>query len=154
MVGGIFLIVIGIGLLFAQLSPDLSRYIVLVIGIGLLIVFALTRRYGALVAASIVTGVGVGIVLADMLSGDMAAAAVLLSIGGGFAFIWLVSYAMRMPDRHYWPLIPAAILGTIGGALAIGADPRQIETYWPAALIAIGAVLIVASLLRREGRAT
>jgi hypothetical protein len=150
LVGGIVLIIIGAALLVAQFSPDLGRYVVLVIGLGLLALFVVNRAYGALVGGSIVSGVGVGIVLATTLSGDESAAAMLLSIGAGFLLIWLLSYALGLKERHFWPLVPAVILGSIGAALVIGGQAVDWISYWPIALIVLGVVLVLVAYLRRE----
>jgi len=150
LVGGVVLIIIGAALLVAQFSPDLGRYVVLVIGLGLLALFVINRAYGALVGGSIVTGVGVGIVLASTYTGDQAGAAMLLSIGAGFLLIWILSYALGMKERHFWPLVPAAILGSIGAALLIGEQAIDWIAYWPVVLIALGAMLVLVAYLRRE----
>ena len=149
-VGGIVLIVIGAALLIAQVAPDLTRYVVVLIGIGLLALFLVTRAYGALIGGSIVTGVGVGIALAATYTGNLAAAGFLLSLAGGFLFIWLASYVFRVTERHPWPLIPAAILGSIGAVLAIGGNTANLLTYWPVILIVVGVIVIAAAYLRRE----
>jgi hypothetical protein len=149
-VGGIVLIIIGASLLIVQLAPDFARYVVTVIGIGLLLLFAITRSYGALIGGSIVTGVGLGIIVASTYTGNQAAAGFLLSLAVGFLFIWLASYLFRLTERHPWPLIPATILGSIGAVLAIGASSSNLLTYWPVILIVLGVVVIVAAFLRRE----
>jgi hypothetical protein len=150
LVGGIVLVIIGVGLLIAQFTPDLARYVVLVIGIGLLALFAVTRSYGSLVGGSIVTGVGVGVVLGSSYTGNLAGAAVLISIGAGFLFIWLVSYLLQMKERHFWPLIPGAILASIGAAIAIGGNAADLISYWPLILIVLGVLLMIGAYLRRE----
>jgi len=150
LIGGIVLVVIGVGLLVGQLVPDFGRYVVLVIGLGLLALFVVTRSYGALVGGSITTGVGVGVALTSIWTGELAAAAVLLSIGGGFLFIWLVTYLLRMPEHHFWPLIPGAIMATIGAALAIGGMAVSVIAYWPVVLIGLGIVLMIVAYTRRR----
>jgi len=152
LVGGLVLVIIGAALLAAQFWPDLGHYAVLVIGLGLLAVFVVTRNYGALVAGSIVSGVGIGVVLGSTYTGELAGALVLMSLGGGFLFIWLVSYLLRMAERHLWPLIPGTILFAIGAALAIGGRATELISYWPVILIAIGLVLMALAWLRREPR--
>lgn len=147
-VGGVVLIIIGAGLLIAQFTPDLGRYVVLVIGIGLLAIFAVNRTFGALVGGSIVTGVGVGVVFGATYTGELAGAAVLMSLGAGFLFIWLVSYLLRMKERHFWPLVPGTILFAIGGALAMGGRATDLLSYWPVILIVIGVLVIGVRLIR------
>ena len=150
LVGGLVLVVIGAALLVAQFAPDLGRYVVLIIGLGLLAVFAVNRAYGALVGGSIVTGVGVGVVLATTFSGDEAGAAMLISLGSGFLFIWLASYLLRLQERHFWPLVPGTILVSIGAALPIGGRATDLISYWPVLLIAFGLILMAVAYLRRE----
>jgi hypothetical protein len=154
LVGGFVLVIVGTALLVTQVWPDLAQYVVLVIGLGLLTLFAVNRAYGALIGGSIVSGVGLGVVLASSLNGDDAGAAMLLSIGAGFLLIWIVSYVLGLKERHFWPLVPAAILGSIGAALLIGGQALDWISYWPVALIALGAVLVLVALLRREGAQT
>jgi hypothetical protein len=148
LIGGVVLIVIGAALLVAQFTPDLGRYVVLVIGIGLLALFLVNRAYGALVGGSIVTGVGIGVVIASAYPGEQGGAAVLLSLGGGFLLIWLLSYLMQLQERHFWPLIPGGILASVGFALLFRAT--DLLAYWPVLLIALGAILLFVAYLRRE----
>ena len=149
-IGGIVLIIIGAALLIVQLAPDWARYVVTVIGVGLLLMFAVTRSYGALIGGSIVTGVGLGIIVASTYTGNQAAAGFLLSLAVGFLFIWLASYLFRLNERNPWPLIPATILGSIGAVLAIGTNSSNLLTYWPAILIVLGLVVIIAAWFRHE----
>jgi hypothetical protein len=142
LLGGIALIVIGGLLLVAQFVPDVSRYIPLAIGLGLAALFVAKRDYGLLIAAGVVTGVGVGIVIASTAPGDLAGAGFLLALGSGFLAIWAVSYALRMRERHWWPLVPGLILVTIGAALAAGGGALALLNYWPVILIAIGLLLL------------
>ena len=59
------LVIAGIGLFFlaGQLEPDIGRFVTMFIGLALLAVFVVSREYGFLVPGSILTGVGIGIVL-------------------------------------------------------------------------------------------
>jgi hypothetical protein len=142
------LVIIGICLLIAQFAPDLGRYVVLIIGLGLLALFVASRAYGALVGGSIVTGVGVGVVVGSTTTGDAAGAAVLMSLGAGFLAIWLISYLLRLKERHFWPLIPGAILFAIGAALWVGGSASDLISYWPVLLIVAGVALMLAAYLR------
>jgi hypothetical protein len=153
LIGGSVLIIIWAALLAGQMVPDLGRFIVLAIGLVLLATFVLRREYGWLVAGSIVSGVGVGVVLSTTLAGTLSGAAVLLSIGGGFIAIWLISYLLAIPERHWWPLIPGLIMLSIGGALALGEWAVDLLVYWPLALIVIGVLLLGSALLRQRSPA-
>jgi hypothetical protein len=148
LIGGVVLIVIGAALLLAQLVPDLGRFVVLAIGLALLGLFALRRDYGALVGGSIVTGVGTGVGLAPMFAGELSAAVLLVSIGGGFIAIWLVSNLLALAERHWWPLVPGLIVGSVGVALALGRSAVDMLAYWPLALIVVGGLILVGSLWR------
>lgn len=153
LVGGLVLITIGAALLVAQANPDLARFVVLVIGIGLLAIFAVTRTHGALVAGSIVTGVGTGIVLSASSSGNEAGGLFLLSLGSGFVAIWAISYLFRLKERHFWPLIPGLILISIGSALTIGGAAMNVIPLWPLVFIVLGVLVIGSAFVsgRRPG---
>jgi hypothetical protein len=144
---GVVLVLIGGVLLFAREIPEIGPYIPLVVGLGLLVMFALTREYGWLIGGGVVTGVGVGVVLATSARGDLAGAGFLLSLGLGFLAIWAVSYLLRLPERHWWPLIPGLILGTIGAAVYLGGAALDLLSLWPLILVAIGIVLVARALL-------
>lgn len=148
LVGGVVLIIIGAGLLVAQFTPDLGRYVVLIIGLGLVAIFAVNRAYGALVGGSIVTGVGAGIIIGASTTGELAGAAVLLSLGAGLLAIWVISYLLRLEGRHWWPLVPGLIVFSIGAALAIGGKTTELLSYWPVILIVLGVLIIGYRLLR------
>jgi hypothetical protein len=153
MVGGMVLVTIGVALLLAQLAPQLGQYIVLVVGLGLLAIFAFTRAYGALVGGAIVTGVGAGVAIAASTTGDISGAAVVLSLGLGFVAIWATSYLLRMAERHWWPLVPGAILVSIGGALLLGGAAPNLIALWPLALIALGVLVIGRALMASRSTA-
>lgn len=151
-VGGAVLIVIGAGILLGQLFGDAEQYILLGIGVLLLVLFAVSRNPGTLIGGGIVTGLGVGVVIAANTTGDIAGAAVLFGLGLGFVGVWLVGTLMRIPETTVWPLIPGAILVVIGFVVLAG--PEMAETFemlWPVLLIGIGVVVIGAAFLRRGG---
>jgi hypothetical protein len=148
LVGGLVLVIIGVMLLVAQFTPDTARYVVLVLGLVMLAIFAVTRAYGWLVAGSIVTGVGVGVVIATYYEGQLGAAGVLMSLGTGFLVIWAVSYLLAMKERHFWPLIPGAILFFIGGGIVVDENATDWIAYWPIVLIIIGGLVMAAAFFR------
>jgi len=55
-----------------------------------------------------------------------------------------------MPEHHFWPLIPGAIMATIGAALAIGGMAVSVIAYWPVVLIGLGIVLMIVAYTRRR----
>jgi len=144
---GVILIVVGVTLFAVQLLDLDADVIVLVIGLVFATAYAGTRRYGLLVPAGILTGLGTGILLEDF---GATGEPVVLGLGLGFLAIYgidLLTSGAREPGR-WWPLIPGAILTVIAGASgAFGVEgERAIAQGWPILLIAVGAWL----LLRRR----
>jgi hypothetical protein len=147
---GAVLVALGVLFLLGQYVPDLGRFVPLLVGLALLGVFFATRAYGFLIPGGIVTGVGAGIVLAEAVPG--AGGLFLISLGAGFALIWVVGSLLRLPENHWWPLVPAAIVATIGLVDLAGEQGQLREALrigWPLLLISIGAIVI---LRARSGR--
>lgn len=143
-VGGAILIAIGLAFLIGQYLEDAGRFVVLAIGLVLLVAFAVDRRPGALIGGGIVTGVGVGVLGATMTEGDLAGASMLFSIGGGFAFVWLVGALLGFEETRTWPLIPAAVLIVLGAAVLAGPDATKVVgDLWPLGLIVLGIVVLL-----------
>ena len=159
------MVIIGIGLFFllAQLVPDIGRWIPLLIGLVFLAAFLVKREYGLLVAGCIISGVGVGVVLADTFDDQWSGAVVLLSIAGGFIAIWLVSVLLRAADSEWpggasrdaaralwWPLIPGGILALVAVVvLAEEGFESDLLRWWPLLLIGAGVIVLVSALSRR-----
>jgi hypothetical protein len=145
--GALVLILVGVAFLFANLVPALMAYVPLLIGVGLFVLFLIRRSYSLLVPASIVTGVGLGIFLAIRIAEPAAGAAFLWSLAGGFIAIWLLGLLFRLPENHWWPLIPGSILLLVGGAAAEVSFARDslvlLGNWWPLILIAIGLVVLL-----------
>jgi hypothetical protein len=144
---GVILVVVGLTLFAVQLLHLDADVIVLVIGLVFGIAFAATRRYGLLIPAGIMTGLGAGILLEDF---GAAGEPAMLGLGLGFLAIYAVdalTSGAREPGR-WWPVIPGSIITVIGGASGIFGEEgtRAIEQGWPIVLIAVGAWL----LLRRR----
>lgn len=146
---GVLLIVVGVTLFAVQLLDLDASVIVLVIGLAFAAAFAATRRYGLLIAAGILTGLGAGILLEDA---GVLGEPVVLGLGLGFLAIYgadLLVTGARAPGR-WWPLIPGAILTVIAGAEStFGPEgARLIERGWPVLLIAVGAWLLLRGRIR------
>jgi hypothetical protein len=141
---GVILIVVG-GTLFAvQLLNLDADVIVLVIGLVFGSAFVATRRYGLLIPAGILTGLGTGILLEDL---GVIGEPVVLGLGLGFLAIYgadLLSSGARAPGR-WWPLIPGTILTVIAGAESTFGEEgaRVIKQGWPVILIAAGAWILL-----------
>lgn len=155
-VAGVILVGIGLLLLVGREVPDVGRYVVLVVGLGLLLLFLATREYGALVPACIVTGVGAGIVLAAEYQDRLGGGLFMIALGSGFLAIWVVGGLFRLAEHHWWPLIPGLILGSIGAATAMEDRGRPvadaIATGWPLVLVLIGLWLVGQTLIYRRRR--
>ena len=141
---GVILIVVGVTLFAVQLLHLDADVIVLVIGLVFATSYVYTRRYGLLIPAGILTGLGAGILLEDF---GAIGEPVLLGLGLGFLAIYgveLLTDGARQPGR-WWPLIPGAVLTVIAGAEStFGAEgARLIEQGWPILLIAAGAWLLL-----------
>jgi hypothetical protein len=141
---GVILIVVGVTLFAIQLLHLDADVIVLVIGLVFAIAYAGTRRYGLLIPAGILTGLGAGILLEDF---GVMGEPVVLGLGLGFLAIYggdLLTSGARAPGR-WWPLIPGAILTVIAGAdSTFGAEgARVIQLGWPILLITVGAWLLL-----------
>ncbi len=141
---GVILIVIGATLFAIQWLHLDADIIVLVIGLVFAGAYAATRRYGLLIPAGILTGLGAGILLEDF---GVTREPVVLGLGLGFLAIYGVDLATsRSPQRaRWWPLIPGAILIAVAGAGGAFGDEggRTIQQAWPVILIVIGAWLLV-----------
>lgn len=146
---GVILIAVGVTLFAVQLFDLDASVIVLVIGLVFASVFAATRRYGFLIAAGILTGLGTGIVLENAgLMGEPVA----VGLGLGFLAIYVVDLlttGARQPGR-WWPLVPGAILTVVAAAEStFGPEgARLIERGWPVLLIAVGAWLLLRGRVR------
>ena len=141
---GVILIVIGAALFAIQWLHLDADAIVLVIGLVFVAAYAATRRYGLLIPAGILTGLGAGILLEDL---GVTREPVVLGLGLGFLAIYGVDVvARRSPQRaRWWPLIPGAILIAVAGAGGAFGDEggRAIQQAWPIILVVIGAWLLL-----------
>lgn len=150
LVGGFVLVLIGGAALAAQLWPDIDRYIPVVIGIGLLGVFFITRAYLALVFGAITTGIGVGLLASDFFpTADADGPGVVLGLGAGFVSIWIISGLMNLKEHHFWPLIPGGILLAVGIGLTLDLFEDDLSKYVvPALVMAFGLLIMLIGYLR------
>ena len=148
MAGGLFVIGLGLFLLFTQQVPDAGAWIPFFIGLIFLGAFVARREYGFLVAGSIISGVGVGVVLATAAPGELSGAVTMLSIAAGFLGIWVIGTLMQLPENHWWPFIPGGILAVVGAIQLADADVDGILRWWPIVLIGIGALIVGNAALR------
>jgi hypothetical protein len=147
------LIVIGCVALVANLTGAALTgvSIPLAIGIAFVVAYAMTRKYGFLVPAGVLTGFGTGLLVASLL--DMADNAAFVVIGGGIGFllIYLVDIVVSGSALRWWPLIPGGILTAVGSSIAQQEEGlKQVGMWWPVLLIALGVLLLLGR--RSQGR--
>jgi len=145
------LVIAGVGLFFlaGELEPDIGRFVTLIIGLALLAVFVVRREYGFLVPGSILTGIGIGIALAPAAVGDDNSGVMMLTLAGGFLGIWVLGSIYRLPQNHWWPLIPGGILTLIGMVQLSRSDVDGALQLWPVVLIVIGALVLGRTITHR-----
>jgi len=139
---GALLITVGIVLFAAQQLGVGWDVIVLVLGLVFLVAYAATRLYGLLIPAAILCGIGVGLVLGHRAP---LRETVVAGLAVGFLAIYAVDRVMTGARRRWWPLIPGLILLVVaieGGAFGPEGE-RAVDLFWPVALIAAGAFLLL-----------
>lgn len=151
-VAGAVLIIVGLVFLAGRLAPGIEPFIPLGIGLLLLATFLVTRSPAALIPGGIVSGVGAGILLSEAYPEPTGGALFLISLGMGFVLVAVLSMLMGLSERHTWALIPGGILLAIGLITYAGDQGRDlfalIGTWWPVALVAFGAWIILGAMRR------
>jgi hypothetical protein len=143
---GVILVVIGLVMLLATTTGVGARLIPAAIGVCFLAAYVVQRRYGFLVAGSIVTGLGVGAAFEPAAGGNGTAA--VIGLGLGFMAIFVVDSLRGSGMAHWWPLIPGTILLLVGIEQLTQNESilGWIASWWPLALIAVGVLVIVRTL--------
>lgn len=136
---GLSLIVLGVLLFMFQIAGVGAESVVLLIGLTFLVAYSATRQYGFLVPAGILTGLGAGVVGAELGAAD---AVVPLGLGLGFVAIAVVDWAVRgRTSGFWWPFIPGGIISVA----ALGDMPvmRDLVPYLlPTGLVVVGLLLV------------
>lgn len=141
------LLIAGGSLWAVVVATDLDGTVVVPgVGAAFLIAYLATRRFGLLVPGGIVTGLGVGLVVTAQGGPE---AAPLLGLGLGFLSISAIDRLLGEGDAAWWPLIPGGILTVLGGAQITGIRDAG-RFLVPAALILVGAVLVLRPARRRS----
>jgi hypothetical protein len=144
------LITLGVVFLLSNLIPDRGRGALIVLGLGA--AFAVGRlttgRYGYAVPAGILLAIGAYILIHEFdiqgIHGISSAGLFFVLLGLGFGVV----YAIGLRPAEIWPLFPAVILVGLGmvllGAASLGplASLSWIVSYWPVALVLLGAWLL------------
>lgn len=147
---GLALVTIGVLALVAQFFEiDLVGLLFLpALGLIFLLWGMLARRGGLLIPGGILIGLGVGTLLVDRVFSQAPdttqGGVIMLAFAGGWVLVTLVSVFFA-EQALYWPLIPALIMGVIGGALVADALGvlSIIGTIWPVFLILGGLYFII-----------
>jgi hypothetical protein len=150
LLGGLLLVAIGLIALIGNLTgAQLAGGLVLIaIGVAFAIAYALTRKYGFLVPAGILGGLGGGVLigqLASLSDNDLGMAAV-LGLGTGFVLIYLLDAIVTRVFVRFWPLIPGAVMFLVAGGMATNNEGflKTLGLWSPIVLVAIGLWLLVA----------
>jgi hypothetical protein len=149
---GVVVIALGLVMLIATFTDSqlVGQMIVLLLGVIFLTWGVVVRHPGPLIPGSILTGLGVGIVLSQWLSTSISGQAqgglVTMGLGLGFLLIMPVQQLATQRAAHWWPLIPGGILSVTGLGLLLGDGGLTMLTWlgrlWPLALIVLGVVLL------------
>jgi hypothetical protein len=130
--------------------------ILLLIGTVLFVASGLGGFRGPIVPACVCLGLGAGFLLREPLEAWMPAWAVLLlCLGAGFLLATAVLRSSGAEARHA-PIVPGVVLVAIALATALSRNLRIPEEFfdavwrfWPWALVAAGALLVLQGMRRR-----
>ncbi len=156
-IGGLLLIGLGTLFLLNQFFdlPGLENVaIFFVLGLGIFFLGwgVANREAGLMIPGGILTGIGLGIALVagpfEFEDGNLSGGVFM----GAFALGWVlitIFTALFTDETHWWPLIPAAIMAIISGALLVQgpfmATLEWLGKLWPLALVAGGIALLVSA---------
>lgn len=126
--------------------------ILMLIGTVLLALSALRQLRGPLVPACVLLGLGAGFLLRDPLDQWMPGwATLLLGLGSGLLLASALDHSAGR-ERRPTSLVPGIVLVTVALVTALSANLRIPESFsaslwrfWPFALVAAGAVLVVSA---------
>lgn len=151
-VPGLALILIGLLVFAGQfINTDWMGLLFLpALGIIFLAWGTIAKKVGLIIPGGILSGIGVGAILVEgpfaNLSGEATGGIFMIAFAAGWLLIPLFA-ALIDGQFHWWPLIPAAFMAIIGGALLAGGVALQVlemaNYLWPVVLIAIGLYLIL-----------
>lgn len=143
-VTGIVLIVIGLLFLMNLFIEESLFQLLVLIAAGLIFLIwgVLIRHPGPIIPGCILSGIGVGVLLAQQVFPHVNDGGIItLSMGLGFLLIVPVSLAVS-GSKQLWALIPGSILAVTGVLLLIGKVGLDLLSlvgrWWPVGLIALG----------------
>lgn len=133
--GGVILVLIGLFFLLNNLFPGVvGRSFLLLVGVAFLLAYLLGgRNVGFLIPGSILSGLGLGALIASWLPGRESGGVVLLCLGLGFLAIWLFERGQQ------WSLVPGGVLVVIGAVVSAGLLVQgDVARWWPVVLVLVG----------------
>ena len=145
---GLALLIIGVYILLDNFLPLPEGMPLIVLGIGFIIARYIFRQHGLMTPGMIITGVGCGVLLRDILSLERgyAAAVILASLGVAFLLLGILEYK----HTGAWPFYPGGTLLVVAAVSAYLTEPGlrellsgPIAQYWPIALIVVGLVILI-----------
>jgi hypothetical protein len=158
-IAGVVLIVFGLLALLATFTTSSIFGLSILPTLGMLfIVWGLVARLpGVVIPGGILTGLGLGTLVAQIAfstaSGQAQGGIIVLGLGLGFLAIMPLILIVS-PERHWWALIPGGILTFVGIALIIGGAALDVLAVlgrlWPIAPIVVGIILIWQIFRKRE----
>ena len=145
-IAGTMLVVAGLFILGNRLFPDLLPLLPLLIGLLLLGLFFLTRSAAAVVAGSVLVGVGIGVLVVKGSDPDIGTGGFLISLAGGFFLAWILGVLFNIRSLRLWPLLPGFALLVIGAVVTSGHMGRDVlnlaADWWPLLLVLMGVFLL------------
>ncbi len=150
---GLALLIVGVYILLDNFLSLPEGMPLIVLGIGFIIARYIFRQHGLMIPGMIITGVGCGILVKDVLSltGGYAAAVMLAGLGIAFLLLGALEY------RHTgaWPFYPGGTLLVVAAVSAYLTEPSlrellsgPIGQYWPVVLIILGLVILISASVR------
>jgi hypothetical protein len=145
--GGAFMIILGVFFLAGQWLPDMAWLTLPAIASLLLAWGIITRAAGPLIPAGILSGIALGAFLNSFYpdGDDTGGGVFLLGFAAGWLLIPLLTRVFA-EETHWWPLIPAGIMGLIGLSIFMGGFMMTVLAWvgqlWPLVLIVIGAYML------------
>jgi len=157
---GVILILLGALFLAGKLVPSLARFVaiemtwpLIIVGVGVLLLFIglLSNAPGMAIPACVVGGIG-GLLYYQNITGDWDSWSFAWSLIPGFVGVGIMLSGVlgegRKPIREGLNLVTISLVmftvfGSFFGALGM------VGEYWPVLLIALGAFIMVRSLVRK-----
>ena len=155
---GLVLILIGVWLLLGELVPGLREWLALsqawpllivAFGVFLLIIGLLTRTPGMAVPVCLFWGIG-GLIYYQNLTGSWDSWAYAWTLIPGFVGVGLLLTGLLENRRSaltgaIWLIVISLVLFIVFASFLGG--PNLLGAYWPVLLIALGAILLIRSLI-------